>query len=114
MQRFGFHAAKRRLLALSLGGILVNGASRSEGVKSECKRDVVGNVSQIAALLPLHDHVPNIPAAGDGMTVERGRLSRLPFENQLALPPQQKAWLNSLNYITITAIFAGGCQTMGA
>src|SRR6266516_7542988 len=86
--------SKPHLLAPSLAGILVDGTTGPEGVKGERKGDVVRHVGEIAAVLALHGYVPDVPSAGDRMTVEGGCLSRFPFENQLAaadraLAPQQ-------------------------
>src|SRR6266567_5499638 len=83
-----------RLITTNLRSMLMNRTAWSEGVKRECERDVVGHIGQIATLLPLHDDVPNIAAAGDGMTVGRRDLPGLPFEDELAaldcaLAPQQ-------------------------
>src|SRR6516164_9942498 len=63
---------------------LVNGAVWPKGVECKCEGDVVRNVVQLSALLPLHDDVANVAATCDGPLVERRGLSGLPSENDIA------------------------------
>jgi hypothetical protein len=82
-------------VAPSLRTILVDRVARPERVKREREGHVVGDVVNIAALPALDHHVAYVAALGDRSTVERGDLSRLPFQRHVAardgaLAPQQR------------------------